>query len=64
MAIPGCSLWFMLSIWEDLLRAQHLFRLDQMVSATDLLPGMQVANLANGVEVCYDSIAGHTVGHV
>lgn len=61
MAIPGCSLWFMLSIWEDLLRAQHLFRLDQMVSATDLLPGMQVANLAKGVGVCYDSIARHPV---
>lgn len=40
--IPGCSLWFTLSVWESLLKARHLFRPDEIVSATDVLPGMQV----------------------
>lgn len=40
--IPGCSLWFTLSTWENLMKARHLFRPDEIVSATDVLPGMQV----------------------
>lgn len=41
-AIPGCSIWFTLSLWESLLRSRHLFRPDEIVCATDVLPGMQV----------------------
>lgn len=42
VAIPGCTLWFTLTVWESLLRARHLFRPDEIVSALDVLPGMQV----------------------
>lgn len=41
-AIPGCSLWFTLSVWENLMKVRHLFRSDEIVSAIDVLPGMQV----------------------
>ncbi|CAM9099649.1 unnamed protein product, partial [Hapterophycus canaliculatus] len=44
--IPGCSLWFTLSVWESLLKARHLFRLDEIISAVDVLPGMQARKIA------------------
>eukprot|EP00903_Cladosiphon_okamuranus_P007182 g6974.t1 len=43
--IPGCSLWFTLSVWESLLKARHLFRPDEIISATDVLPGMQTKQI-------------------
>lgn len=47
--IPGCSLWFTLSVWESLLKARHLFRPDEIISATDVLPGMQVRRPAGRI---------------
>ena len=48
--IPGCSLWFTLSVWQSLLKARHLFRPDEIISATDVLPGMQVRTKLAGKE--------------